>query len=71
MIENKIGGPLGWERLGDKRASRVALYNSGNIEEDKQKLEELKDWTIKLLPVFYNAIIPELNDALEKNKSMY
>ena len=68
-IENDIGEPLGWERLEDKRASRIALYNSGNIEDGKTKLEELQDWTVKMLPVFYKAIVPELNKALEKYQS--
>ncbi len=70
-IEEKIGEPLGWERLENKRASRIALYTSGNIEDDKAKLTELKDWTAKMLPVFYEAIVPKVNKALEKHKSKF
>lgn len=68
-IEEKIGKPLGWERLEDKRASRIALYNSGSIDDDKQKLEELQEWTAKMLPIFYEATVPEINQALKKHKS--
>ena len=70
-IEGKIGEPLGWERLDDRRASRIALYNTGNIENDKKKLKQLQDWTVKMLPVFYDVIVPKTKTALEKYKSEY
>jgi hypothetical protein len=70
-IEEKIGEPLGWERLEDKRASRIALYNSGSIDDDKEKLIELQDWTAKMFPVFYEATVPQVKRALKKHKANY
>jgi len=35
-----------WERLDEKRASRIAVYRSGSIEDDGKPLKEVRAWTI-------------------------
>jgi hypothetical protein len=48
-IETLFGEPLEWERLDNKRASRIAAYRTGSIEDPPQALEETKVWAIEHL----------------------
>lgn len=63
-IEREFGEPLEWERLDDKRASRVAVYRPGSIEEDGKTLEEIKDWSIEKLLKFKKVFAPRLKKVL-------
>ena len=56
-LENKFPS-LTWERINDKRASRIAIYHPGSITDDQEKLETLKDWAVDNMIAFYNAIEP-------------
>jgi len=55
-IEEKFGEPFEWERLDERRASRIAVYRPGSIEDDEKTLKEIRIWTIdhllKLKKVF-------------------
>jgi hypothetical protein len=51
-IEAEIGAHLEWERLDDRRASRVALYRSGSIEDSSEELQEIREWGIQNLLLF-------------------
>jgi Domain of unknown function (DUF4268) len=48
-IENLLGETISWERLDDKRASRLALYTDGSIEDSDSELEAVKAWHIERL----------------------
>lgn len=48
-IEAEFGAPLSWERLDERRASRVAVYRAGNIEATPQQLDEIRQWMIDQL----------------------
>ena len=48
-IEGKFGEPLEWERLDEKRASRIGVYHSASIEDDEETLTEVRAWTIEHL----------------------
>ena len=41
-----------------ERASRIAIYRPGSIEDSPQVLEEIKDWGIERLLRFRNATTP-------------
>ncbi|MEA1972787.1 MAG: DUF4268 domain-containing protein [Candidatus Cloacimonadota bacterium] len=43
LIENDLGHNVDWERLNDKRASRLALYINGNIDDSDAELETVKN----------------------------
>ncbi len=48
-IESNLGEEISWERLDNKRASRLALYIDGSIESSGQDLENIKIWHIEKL----------------------
>ena len=61
-IENALGQEISWERLDNKRASRLALYADGSIDESDSELDKFKNWHIekllKLKLVLGKKIIP-------------
>jgi len=60
-IEHELGASLEWERLNNSRASRVAVYRSGNIESSTaEQLDELKEWAVDLLPRFRAVFEPRI-----------
>jgi len=48
-VENDFGEPFEWERLDEKKASRIAIYRPGSIEDDEETLNEIRIWTIDCL----------------------
>ncbi len=46
-IESELGEPLSWERLDDKRASRIAVYRPGSIEAGEEDLAAIRAWMIE------------------------
>jgi hypothetical protein len=54
-IESKIGEELSWERLDQRRASRVAAYRPGSITDDPEELAELRAWAAPTIVKFYEV----------------
>ena len=44
-----MGETLNWGRLDDRRASRVALYRPGTIDDDIKTLLEIREWMVSHL----------------------
>jgi predicted transcriptional regulator len=59
-------GPLSWERLDDKRASRIALYHSGEITDSEKKLESLKKWGVETMVKLYTTLALPLQEITSK-----
>lgn len=59
-IENAMGEPLQWERLDNRRSSRVAVYAKGQILTDFQN-QLLIDWAANKAVAIYRAFAPEFN----------
>jgi hypothetical protein len=59
-IEQELGTPIFWERLDEKRACRIATYRKGNIEDNVQSLNELKEWAIETMTKFYQSFSPRI-----------
>lgn len=55
-IEAAMGNAVEWERMEDKRASRVALYTDGGITDPSSKLEALVDWSVENAVKFQQAL---------------
>jgi len=51
-------GPLSWERLDDRKASRIALYHPGSITDEAETLDALQEWAVANSILFYKAIEP-------------
>ncbi|HWP30766.1 MAG TPA: DUF4268 domain-containing protein [Fimbriimonadales bacterium] len=58
-IESELGESLDWERLDERRASRIAIYRDGSIDE-VEKLDEIRAWAIQELLKFRNVFLPRL-----------
>jgi hypothetical protein len=67
-IKQEFGATLEWERLDDKRASRIAIYRTGSITSDPATLQEVRLWTIEQLLKFKKVFGPRLkryNDTIK------
>jgi hypothetical protein len=63
-LEAAVGTELTWERLSDRRASRVALYHPGAITDDQEELSDLRAWAVDAMPSFYRAFAGPAERAL-------
>lgn len=54
QLEAKLG-EIDWERLNNRRASRLALYKEGHISEENGHAE-LRKWAAETMTKFYEAI---------------
>ena len=62
-IEEQFGGRLDWERLDDRRASRIAIYRPGKIEVDAEELSVLQDWAIGQMLNFKSVFAQRIPSA--------
>ena len=59
-------GTLSWERIDDKRASRIALYHPGAITDGDEKLAELRVWAVDKMAAFYKTLEPIASLAIQE-----
>lgn len=64
-IHSKLGKELEWERLDDKRASRIAVYRDGSIQSSEEELIEIKAWHIENLLNFKKILSPLIKKGLK------
>jgi len=66
-IEADFQSKLEWERLDNKRASKVAIYRDGNIELTDQELESIREWHVatllKMKSVFPKYLMPAMENS--------
>ena len=60
QIEEELGERLVWERMDDRRASRIAVYKPGSIQDPEQHLEELKEWAVEEVAKLHKVFNPRL-----------
>lgn len=65
-IEEKIGVPLHWESLSDRRASRIAAYHLGSITQNDSELLLIRKWATNLMIKFYKTFHAELRDEISE-----
>ncbi len=69
-IEGLLGEVVSWERLDNKRASRLALYTDGSIENSDSELEAIKDWHIERLLKLKSALGNKISPLSKTASSM-
>ena len=61
-IESELSESLEWERQDDRRYSRVAISREGSIDDNREKLEETRNWMIEKLMDFKRVFGPMLDE---------
>ncbi len=69
QIESNYGTTLEWERLDDKRASRIAVYRDGVIESSDSELEELRKWHVDNLLQLKRIFSPVIKKLLNEKST--
>lgn len=64
-IETEIGVPLHWERLDNRKASRISIAGDGGID-DKDRHDEIREWMADYLPKFVDVFSPRLTELEEQ-----
>lgn len=64
-IEGALGAGLAWERLDDKKASRIAWYHAGSITDDEESLSALRAWAVDAMVRFHKALAQPASGALD------
>ncbi|HLO16074.1 MAG TPA: DUF4268 domain-containing protein, partial [Anaerolineales bacterium] len=60
-------GQLEWERLDNRRASRIGIYHDGYIL-DERKHPELRNWAADTMVKFYDVIADPAEQAIQEVK---
>ncbi len=63
-LERAFGEPLSWERLDERRASRVAVYCPGAVDVNSDELARLRAWAIERLLKFRSVFGPKVRALL-------
>lgn len=61
-IESRLG-EVEWERLDNRRASRIALYHAGSIDDPPKNRAALRAWGVQSLIWLNSVVIPLLEEA--------
>ena len=61
-------GPIEWERLNNRRASRLALYHEGHIGDEKGH-PELRKWAVETMIKFYTTLLEPAEQAILEAKN--
>ena len=64
QIEEDVGEELTWERLDEKRATRIALYTKGSITDDAESLANLRAWAINAMNRLEQGIAQRAENVL-------
>jgi CBS domain-containing protein len=59
-----ISGSLEWERINDKRASRIALYHKGAITDSTEYLASLREWAVDAMIKFQRVMERHISEIL-------
>ena len=62
LFESELGEGLLWDRLDNRRASRISVRRPGSIDDDQETLDEIRDWMIERLLAFKKVFGPRLTE---------
>ena len=63
-LESQFGETLEWERLDDKRVSRIAVVRPGSIDDGEETLAEIRAWMVERLLKFKQVFGPRLDELV-------
>jgi hypothetical protein len=58
-IESELGYTLDWQRLDNKKASRIVIYKDGSIDDEALR-QELFEWLFQRATEFYEVFYPRV-----------
>ena len=64
-IERHCAQTLEWERLDTSRASRIAVYTDGSIDDTEERLAEIRAWMVERLLKFKDVFGPRLAELVD------
>ena len=64
-IESECAEGLEWERLDTARASRIAMYTNGSIDDPEDTLAEIRAWMVDRLLKFKEVFGPRLAELVD------
>ena len=65
LLESELEATLEWERLENRRASRISIRRPGSIDDSQETLEEIRRWMIDRLLAFRRVFGPRLPALVE------
>jgi hypothetical protein len=65
VIEESIKKELSWERLDERKGSRIAIYHNGTIESLPDELDELSKWALETLILLREVLLPQIQKILD------
>ena len=65
IIEAEFGVPLTWERLNDKRGSRIAYFRDSFITDSEKNLSELRTWAVEAMIRLYPIMDTHVSDVMK------
>jgi uncharacterized protein DUF4268 len=68
-LEQEFGEPLSWERLDQRRASRVAVYRPGSIESGPEDLSRIREWAIDRLLKFRSLFTQKMRALVDSSET--
>lgn len=63
-LQSHFDAPLRWERLDDRRASRIAIFRDATIDDPEEALAQTRDWAIGKLLKFREVFGPRLAEIV-------
>ena len=66
IVERDFGETLSWERLDDRRPSRVAAYRPGTIEDEDRQLAEIGALAVGRLLRLKRVFAARVRDIVQK-----
>ena len=68
QINNVTNNELTWERLDERKGSRISFYLEGSIEDQPEYLDSLKNLIIEKLIIMREVVLDHAYGAVEKFK---
>ena len=65
LFETELEATLKWERLENRRASRISIRRPGSIDDNQETLEEIRQWLIDRLLAFRRVFGPRLPELVK------